>query len=95
VDILLEAVPSHIDLGEVRNAIAEIDGVAEVHDLHVWTLTSGYLAMSGHARICDPVQQTDILRNIHARMHDRFGIDHVTVQIEHQTLYPLRREGKE
>lgn len=95
VDILLEAVPSHIDLGEVRNAIAEIDGVDEVHDLHVWTLTSGFLAMSGHALICDPGKQKEILRDIHNRMHDRFGIDHVTVQIEHQTLYEIRRDERE
>jgi cobalt-zinc-cadmium efflux system protein len=95
VDILLEAVPSHIDLNEVRNAIAQIEGVDEVHDLHVWTLTSGFLAMSGHAVICDPAHYTQILQHIHTRMHEQFGIDHVTVQIEHQTLYPLRREGRE
>ncbi len=91
VDILLEAVPSHIDLNAVREAIAGVDGVEEVHDLHVWTLTSGYLAMSGHAVITDPGRYKDILRDIHQRMHDTFGIDHVTVQVEHRTMYPLRR----
>jgi cobalt-zinc-cadmium efflux system protein len=95
VDILLEAVPSHIDLAQVRDAIAGIEGVEEVHDLHVWTLTSGFLAMSGHAVICDPAHYNDILQSIHTRMHEQFGIDHVTVQIEHQVLVPLRREGKE
>lgn len=95
VDILLEAVPSHIDLTAVRNAIADIIGVEEVHDLHVWTLTSGFLAMSGHALICDPADYKRILGDIHTRMHERFGIDHVTVQIEHQTLYALRRDAPE
>jgi cobalt-zinc-cadmium efflux system protein len=94
VDILLEAVPSHIDLGAVRSAIAEIEGVEEVHDLHVWTLTSGYLAMSGHAVIADLMRYKEVLEAIHTRMHERFGIDHVTVQMEHRTLYTLRREGK-
>jgi cobalt-zinc-cadmium efflux system protein len=94
VDILLEAVPSHIDLAAVHNAICGIDGVEEVHDLHVWTLTSGFLAMSGHALITDPTNYMRILQNIHTRMHEQFGIEHVTVQIEHQTLYPLRREGR-
>src|SRR5690606_26157068 len=51
VDVLLEAVPRHIDLAAVHAAIRAIPGVEEVHDLHVWTLTSGYLAMSGHAVI--------------------------------------------
>ena len=90
VDVLLEAVPSHIDLNKVRDAIRELDGVDEVHDLHVWTLTSGYLAMSGHARITDTARYTDVLNAIHNRMHERFGIDHVTVQIEHRALYPIR-----
>jgi cobalt-zinc-cadmium efflux system protein len=91
VDILIEAVPSHIDLAAVRAAIATIEGVEDVHDLHVWTLTSGYLAMSGHAIITDPALYKDILQSIHACMHEEFGIDHVTVQIEHRTLYLLHR----
>ena len=95
VDILLEAVPSHIDLGAVRAAIAGVAGVEEVHDLHVWTLTSGYLAMSGHAVITDPGRYKDVLRDIHQRMHDTFGIDHVTVQVEHRTMYPLGRTAGE
>ncbi|MGH7463492.1 MAG: cation diffusion facilitator family transporter, partial [Longimicrobiales bacterium] len=49
VDVLLEAVPPHIDLAVVRRALIEVSGVLEVHDLHIWTLTSGFLAMSGHA----------------------------------------------
>jgi cobalt-zinc-cadmium efflux system protein len=91
VDILLEAVPGHIDIGAVHDSIRSLDGVDEVHDLHVWTLTSGFLAMSGHAVIRDPGRYKEILGQIHELMHDRFGISHVTVQVEHRTMYPLRR----
>jgi cobalt-zinc-cadmium efflux system protein len=82
VDVLLEAVPAHIDLSAVRGAIDAIPGVDDVHDLHVWTVTSGYLAMSGHAVVHDPQNNQRILREIHRSMRDNFGIAHVTVQLE-------------
>jgi cobalt-zinc-cadmium efflux system protein len=89
VDVLLEAVPPHIDLTVVRRAIHEIPGVLEVHDLHVWTLTSGFLAMSGHAVVRSPEQNQRVLGQIHNCMRERFGISHVTVQLEPPTLHQL------
>ena len=83
VDVLLESVPSHIDVVEVQRAIDEIPGVDNVHDLHVWTVTSGFLAMSGHAVVARPDEHTRILAEIHRRMAERFGIRHVTFQLEH------------
>lgn len=82
VDVLLEAVPAHIDLSAVRTAIDNIPGVDDVHDLHVWTVTSGYLAMSGHAVVRNPEQNQTILQEIHRVMRNNFGIAHVTVQLE-------------
>jgi len=92
VDVLLEAVPRHIDLAEVRDAIRQIDGVDEVHDLHVWTLTSGLIAMSGHAVVPHPEHNQAVLRDIHLRMRD-FGISHITVQLEMPRLHQLQQEG--
>jgi cobalt-zinc-cadmium efflux system protein len=89
VDVLLESVPKHIDLAALRRAIDEIPGVDEVHDLHVWTLTSGFLAMSGHAVVRHPEQNPRVLRDITRCMRDRFGISHVTVQLEMPTLHRL------
>lgn len=94
VDILLEAVPSHLDLGEIRAAMEAIPGVDLVHDLHVWTVTSGYLAMSGHAIVKSPEQSQATLREIHDLMHERFGIRHVTVQIEEPAMYQIGRQGE-
>jgi cobalt-zinc-cadmium efflux system protein len=96
VDILLEAVPKHIDLGAVDRAIRGVDGVEDVYDLHVWTLTSGYLSMSVHALIGDPARHQAVLGEIHELMHKRFNITHVTVQIDHRALVPLTRyQGEE
>jgi cobalt-zinc-cadmium efflux system protein len=95
VDILLEAVPKGIDMSAVHSAIRSLDGVEEVHDLHVWTLTSGFIAMSGHAVIRDPARYKEVLEAVHELMHDRFNISHVTVQVEHRTMYPLRRSGRQ
>ena len=89
VDVLLEAVPRHLDLEEIRASIRRIDGVAAVHDLHVWTVTSGYFAMSGHAVVEDVEQTRAVLREIHDRMHDEFGISHVTVQVEPLSIYRI------
>jgi len=91
VDILLEAVPKHIDLERLRESIQGIPGVEDVRDLHVWTLTSGFLAMSGHASIDDAARHADVLRAIHARMHEDFGISHVTVQLDHPAMYQIRQ----
>lgn len=91
VDVLLEAVPAHIDLSAVRTAIDNIPGVDDVHDLHVWTVTSGFLAMSGHAVVRDPEQNQGILQEIHRLMREKFGIAHVTVQLERRTaVHDLR-----
>jgi cobalt-zinc-cadmium efflux system protein len=90
VDVLLEAVPAHIDMGEVRRAMDEIPGVEDVHDLHVWTVTSGFLAMSGHAVVREPAGSQAILDEIHARMRQRFGIRHATIQIECRPPVQLR-----
>jgi len=88
-DVLLEGTPRDIDLGAVAGAIAEVPGVGGVSDLHVWTLTSGVLAMSGHARIEDLHDYTRILSDIHAAMHERFGISHVTVQLDLLEVYSI------
>jgi cobalt-zinc-cadmium efflux system protein len=83
VDILLEATPRHISLGDVTDAIAGVEGVCEVHDLHVWTVTSGVVAMSGHAVVLDPHQNQAVLETVQRRLQD-LCINHVTLQIENR-----------
>ena len=80
-DILLEAAPGHIALGDVHDRIASVPGVTSVHDLHVWTVTSGVIAMSGHLVVRDPRDNQRVLEAVQERL-GRLGIAHVTVQLE-------------
>ena len=88
-DILLEATPSHIDIDEVERVIRAIAGVLDVHDLHIWTLTSAKYAMSGHVRVADLSAGNEILRRLHDLLHGRFGIEHTTVQLESESLIEI------
>lgn len=81
VDILLEATPGHISLQDVHDRIASLPGVRSVHDLHVWTLTSGVVAMSGHLVVTNPADNQGILEAVQSRMRE-LGVHHVTVQME-------------
>lgn len=80
-DVLLEATPGHIALGTVHERLASLPGVSSIHDLHVWTLTSGVIAMSGHLVVRNPSHNQQILEAAQARMGE-LGIHHVTVQME-------------
>jgi cobalt-zinc-cadmium efflux system protein len=85
VDVLLEATPSHISLGSVRKRLQQVEGVASVHDLHVWTVTSGVIAMSAHALVPDAGHHQRVLAETQRIMRD-FGVDHVTLQIEREEV---------
>ncbi len=82
VNVLLEGAPAHLDVGEIGLALCEVPGVRHVHDLHVWTLTSGREAMSAHVVVESGKASDRILEDLHVILHTRFGIDHTTIQIE-------------
>lgn len=81
VDVLLEATPAHISLADVRAKLEGIEGVQSVHDLHVWTVTSGVVALSAHAIVPDVTRQQQVLESA-CRLMSQLGIEHCTVQIE-------------
>lgn len=86
VDILLEAVPKHIDLDAVREQLLAIPGIEAVHDLHVWSVNPRMIAMSAHA-IC---RNTDTQQHVLEHVHDAmalFGIGHITVQLEQTEMH--------
>jgi cobalt-zinc-cadmium efflux system protein len=84
VNVLLEGVPAHLDLAEIEEALRGAAGVKRVHDLHVWTLTSGREAMSAHVEVERGTPPARVLDDLHLILHARFGIDHTTIQIETQ-----------
>ena len=81
-NVLLEGTPAHINLAAVEDAILKTDGVAEVHDLHVWTITSGRDALSAHVVHAESISQPVLLQELRTKLHDRFGVDHLTLQME-------------
>lgn len=82
VNVLLEGTPAHINLAAVEESILETDGVQAVHDLHVWTITSGREALSAHVIHAEPISQPELLKVLRAKLYDRFGVDHLTIQME-------------
>jgi len=89
--VLMESAPSHIDVDEVRDAMIGIPGVIEVHDLHVWTITSGMETLSAHVVVEEGCYDCDVLTEIRTALHERFGIHHMTVQMETETFEELRK----
>ena len=82
VNILLEGTPAHINLAALEETIRGTENVLDVHDLHVWTITSGMEALSAHIIHRETVAQSELLQKIRAKLHDEFGIDHLTIQME-------------
>ena len=81
-NVLLEGAPAHINLAAVEDAILATNGVNDVHDLHVWTITSGRDALSAHVIHGHSISQPDLLKELRIKLHDRFGVDHLTIQME-------------
>jgi cobalt-zinc-cadmium efflux system protein len=81
LDVLLESVPSGVDLEAIEEAMQAVSGVQSVHDLHVWSITSGFVAMSAHIT-GDGRPSTDILHDVQAMLLERFKIQHATLQVE-------------
>ena len=80
--VIMEGVPPNIDLCEVGQAMATVQGVNSVHDLHIWTLSSGKVILSAHIVIPDMSCWEDTLTKLRELIHERFDIDHVTLQPE-------------
>ena len=86
VHILMEGTPPEIDVSLLEQTIKEIPGVVAIHDLHVWTITSGLDSMSCHVVIADMAKARDTLLAVNEAMKAKFNLIHTTVQIEDQAL---------
>jgi len=88
VGVLMEAAPAGVDVDEAGAAICREDGVRSVHDLHIWTVTSGFGALAAHVVVAADCDRDLVRRRIELLLHERFGIDHTTLQMEEEA-----REG--
>ncbi len=81
LDVLLEGTPSGVQVAELQSAMRAVDGVVEVHDLHIWTITSGFVALSAHVEVSGRGFD-GVLHDLQALLRTRFKIEHATLQIE-------------
>lgn len=82
VNVLLEGVPKELQLVEVRRSIESVKGVKSIHDLHVWSVTSGVNSLSAHVRLEKGFDHASVLEGVTKLISTRFGIHHTTIQIE-------------
>ena len=86
IDILLEGTPKEFSLAELETQMRQVTGVISVHELHVWTITSGRFAASAHVRILPDADEQATLRALNTFLRERDGFEHVTLQIEKGAL---------
>ena len=96
--VLLEAAPRGIDPDDVGRTLAAQEGIVEIHDLHVWEVTSGFVAVAAHVVVAPGDDCHLRRRELQNVLHERFGIHHTTLQVDHESWQPLvqieeRREG--
>ncbi len=91
--ILLEAAPEGIDPDEVGEAMVAHPGVAEVHDLHLWEVSSGFPALAAHVLVGEEDDCHERRRQLERMLHERFGLDHTTLQLDHAQTRPLQVTG--
>ena len=91
--ILLEGAPSKLDIQEILITLKQLDGVVDVHDLHVWTISTGMDALSGHVVVRDQMlsQSSALLNDIKVVLSERFNITHTTIQLEHEQEISFKR----
>jgi len=87
VSVLLEASPPHVDLAAVQGDLAGLAGVTDVHDLHVWSVSTGFVSLSAHARLVPEARTDEVLRSATEMLRARHGISHVTIQPEYETVH--------
>jgi cobalt-zinc-cadmium efflux system protein len=88
-DVLMEAAPAGLDVEEIGQAMAAVPGVREVHDLHVWTVTSGFPALAAHLRTAHDADVEDVRARVEAVLHDRYDIHHTTLQTMPEKLLKI------
>ena len=83
IEILLEATPTGVDAEAVGRSMIAVESVVEVHDLHIWTITSGFPALSAHVLVDPEADCHAVRRTLEAMLQERFGLEHTTLQVDH------------
>jgi cobalt-zinc-cadmium efflux system protein len=94
--ILLEGAPRELDIRQITITLKELEGVVDVHDLHIWTISTGMDALSGHVVVRDQMlsQSSKLLSEINKVLAERYNITHTTIQLEHESEISFKRTIK-
>jgi len=93
--ILMESVPEKFDLDEIRREIAKVEGVEDVHEMHLWAISTDHYSLTAHVFINPDIQPFCIILAINETLKNKFGIEHSTIQMEHAHIHPHGEYGRE
>ena len=94
VHILMEATPAQFDLDEIRADIAKVEGVEDVHEMHLWSISTEHYSLMVHVLVKTDIQPYCVIIAITDLMHEKYGIDHINVQVENLAIQPHGEYGK-
>ena len=93
--ILMESVPQKFNLDEIRADIGKVEGVEDVHEMHLWAVSTDHYSLTAHVFIDDKIQPFCIILAINETLKEKYGIEHSTIQMEHAGIHPHGEYGKE
>ncbi len=93
--ILMESVPDKFNLDEIRSDLAAVEGVEDVHEMHLWAISSGHYSITAHLFVSDNIQPFCIILAVNETLKEKYGIVHSTMQLEHANIHPHGEYGKE
>jgi cobalt-zinc-cadmium efflux system protein len=93
--ILMESVPHKFDLDEIRESIGNVEGVEDVHEMHLWAISTDHYSLTAHVFIDEDIQPFCIILAINETLKNKYGIEHSTIQMEHADIHPHGEYGKE
>lgn len=93
--VLMESVPDKFDLDRIRQSIAKVEGVEDVHEMHLWAVSTDHYSLTAHVFIDEHVQPFCIILAINETLQKEYGIKHSTIQMEHATIHPHGEYGKQ
>jgi cobalt-zinc-cadmium efflux system protein len=93
--ILMESVPEKFDLEEIRKELAKVEGVEDVHEMHLWAVSTDHYSLTAHMFIREDIQPFCIILAANEMLKDKYGISHSTLQMEHATIHPHGEYGKQ
>jgi cobalt-zinc-cadmium efflux system protein len=91
----MESVPDKFDLDEIRGALAAVEGVEDVHEMHLWAISTDHYSLTAHVFVDPAIQPFCIILAINETLKDKYGITHSTIQMEHANIHPHGEYGKE